>query len=81
MASRPCLDANLTLAYAVVMTWGELIRLLKRHGWREERGGRGSHILLSHPTRRALIWVSQHTKREVGSGLARQILKDAGING
>jgi predicted RNA binding protein YcfA (HicA-like mRNA interferase family) len=76
----PSVDNNLTLAYAAGMTWGELIRLLKRHGWREERAGRGSHLLLSHPTRRAMIWVSQHTKHEVGSGLVRQILKDAGID-
>ena len=62
------------------MTWGELIRLLKQHGWREERAAKGSHRLLSHPRRRAMIWVSQPTKREVGSGLVRQILKDAGID-
>jgi predicted RNA binding protein YcfA (HicA-like mRNA interferase family) len=62
------------------MTWGELIRLLKRHGWREDRRGKGSHLLLSHPTRRAVIWVSRHTKQDVGRGLARQILKDAGID-
>jgi predicted RNA binding protein YcfA (HicA-like mRNA interferase family) len=62
------------------MTWAELIRLLKRHGWREERTGRGSHVLLTHPTRQAAIWVSRHSRREVGRGLARQILKDAGID-
>lgn len=62
------------------MTWGELIRLLKRHGWREERTGKGSHVLLSHPTRRAVIWVSRHTKKDVGAGLASQILRDAGID-
>ena len=62
------------------MTWGESIRLLKRHGWRKERTGRGRHVLLTHPTRQAAIWVSRHSKREVGRGLARQILKDAGID-
>ena len=61
------------------MTWGELIRLLKRHGWREERTGKGSHLLLTHSARHAVIWVSRHTKQDVGRGLARQILKDAGI--
>ena len=73
------LAVNLAIGYAPAMTWGELVRLLKRHGWREERTGKGSHILLSHSSRRTLIWVSRHTKREVGSGLARRILKDAGI--
>jgi predicted RNA binding protein YcfA (HicA-like mRNA interferase family) len=27
-----------------------------------------------------VIWVSRHTKQDVGRGLARQILKDAGID-
>jgi predicted RNA binding protein YcfA (HicA-like mRNA interferase family) len=62
------------------MTWGESIRLLKRHGWREERTGKGSHVVLTRPTRQAAIRVSRHTKRDVGRGLARQILKDAGID-
>jgi predicted RNA binding protein YcfA (HicA-like mRNA interferase family) len=61
------------------MTWGELIRLLKKHGWRETRTGKGSHILLTYAERHAMIWVSRHTKKEVGSGLARQILRDAGV--
>jgi predicted RNA binding protein YcfA (HicA-like mRNA interferase family) len=62
------------------MTWGELIRLQKRNGWREERTGKGSHVLLTHPARHAAIWVSRHSKRDVGRGLARQILKNAGID-
>ena len=61
------------------MAWGELIRLLKKHGWRESRTGKGGHLLLIHPERRAVVWVSRHTKKEVGRGLARQILKDAGV--
>jgi predicted RNA binding protein YcfA (HicA-like mRNA interferase family) len=60
--------------------WGELIRLLKRHGWREERSGEGSQLLLSHPTRKALIRVSRRTKKDAGSGLARQIPRDAGLD-
>lgn len=62
------------------MIWGELIRLLKRHGWREERTGKGSHLRFAHPAKKAFIWVSRHTKQEVGAGLARQILRDAGID-
>jgi predicted RNA binding protein YcfA (HicA-like mRNA interferase family) len=61
------------------MTWGELIRLLKAHGWRQTRTGKGSHLLLTHPEHHAVIWVSRHTKKDVGTGLTRQILKDAGI--
>ena len=73
------LDLNLTTGYRGRMTRGELIRLLKQHGWQHERTGKGSHLLLSHPTRKTVIWVSRHTRREVGRGLAHQILKDAGI--
>lgn len=62
------------------MTWGELIRLLQRNGWRLERTGKGSHLVMSHPSRQTLIWVSRHTKKEMGTGLARQILRDAGID-
>ena len=61
------------------MTWGELIRLLRQHGWRKQRTGKGSHVLLVHPTRKTVIWVSRHTTHEVGRGLAHRILKDAGI--
>ena len=61
------------------MTWGELIRLLKQHGWQHHRTGKGSHLLFSHPTRKNVIWVSRHTKHELGRGLAHRILKDAGI--
>ena len=61
------------------MTWGELIRLLKKHGWRKSRIGKGNHVLLTHPDRHVVIWVSRHTKKDVGRGLARQILKDAGV--
>lgn len=62
------------------MTWGELLRLLKRHGWREARTGKGSHLMLIHPTRQSVIWVARHEAQEVGTGLARKILKDAGIH-
>jgi predicted RNA binding protein YcfA (HicA-like mRNA interferase family) len=61
------------------MTWGELIRLLKKHGWRESRTGKGSLLLLTHPEREVVIWISRHTRKDVGRGLGRQILKDAGV--
>jgi predicted RNA binding protein YcfA (HicA-like mRNA interferase family) len=61
------------------MTWGELKRLLERHGWRAERSGKGSHLKLIHPKRAHPIWIAVHTSKEVGKGLAAKILKDAGI--
>jgi mRNA interferase HicA len=61
------------------MTWGELIRRLTDAGFIELRTGKGSHRKLLHPATRCLITVSVHTKKEVATGLAKRILKDAGI--
>jgi len=36
--------------------------------------------MLIHPTRQSVIWVARHEAQEVGTGLARKILKDAGIH-
>jgi predicted RNA binding protein YcfA (HicA-like mRNA interferase family) len=63
------------------VTWAELIRLLKQHGFVELRGGKGSHRQFWNPASQKVITVSVHTKKEVGSGLANRILKDAGIKG
>jgi predicted RNA binding protein YcfA (HicA-like mRNA interferase family) len=62
------------------MTWAELIRRLKDAGFVELRTGRGSHRQLVHPQTRRLITIAVHTKKEVGTGLAKRILKDAGIS-
>lgn len=61
------------------MTWAELIRKLKEHGFEELRTSKGSHRQFWNPTSRRVITVAIHTKKEVGSGLANRILKDAGI--
>jgi len=61
------------------MTWAELIRHLKRAGFRFHRTGSGSHYQLRHPHTGVVITVANHPSKEVGHGLARQILKDAGI--
>ena len=60
------------------MTWGELIRRLKSAGFVEQRHGKGSHRQLVHPDGR-VITVAVHTKKEVSTGLARRILKEAGL--
>ena len=60
------------------MTWGELIRRLKSAGFVEQRHGKGSHRQLVHPDGR-VITGAVHTKKEVGTGLARRILKEAGL--
>jgi predicted RNA binding protein YcfA (HicA-like mRNA interferase family) len=61
------------------MTWAELIRLLKKAGYVAHRAGKGSHQHLIHPKTGKVITVSVHTKKEVGTGLAERIKKDAGI--
>ena len=60
------------------MTWSELIRKLKAAGFAEQRHGKSSHRQFVHPDGRA-ITVAVHTKKEVGTGLARRILKEAGL--
>jgi len=62
------------------MTWGELIRRLKNAGLVEQRTGKGSHRQLVNPTTGHVITVSVHTKKEVGTGLASKILKEAGLD-
>ena len=61
------------------MTWGELIRRLKVAGFVEARTGKGSHRQLVHPKTGQIITVAVHTKKEVGTGLAARILKEAGL--
>ncbi len=61
------------------MTWGELIRRLKAAGYVEQRTGRGSHRQFIHPGTGHVITIAVHTKKEVGSGLANRILKEAGL--
>jgi predicted RNA binding protein YcfA (HicA-like mRNA interferase family) len=61
------------------VTWGELIRRLKGTGFVEQRSGKGSHRQFIHPENGRVITVAVHTKREVGTGLARRILKEAGL--
>jgi predicted RNA binding protein YcfA (HicA-like mRNA interferase family) len=61
------------------VTWAELIRKLREHGFEELRTGKGSHRQFWNPTSRRIVTVTVHTKKEVGTGLANRILKDAGI--
>jgi predicted RNA binding protein YcfA (HicA-like mRNA interferase family) len=61
------------------MTWGELIRRLKTAGFEEQRRGKGSHRQFVHRQSGKVITIAVHTKKEVGTGLANRILKDAGL--
>jgi predicted RNA binding protein YcfA (HicA-like mRNA interferase family) len=44
-----------------------------------QRTGKGSHRQFVHPGTGHIITVAVHTKKEVGSGLAHRILKEAGL--
>lgn len=61
------------------MTWAELIRVLKDHGFEELRSGKGSHRQFWNPTTKRIVTIAVHTKKDVGPGLLHRILKDAGI--
>lgn len=60
------------------MTWAELIRRLRSAGFVEERLGKGSHRRFVHPVTKKEVWVSVHTKKDVGR-LALRMLQDAGL--
>ena len=60
------------------MTWGELMRRLKAAGFVEPRRGNGSHRQFVHPDNGRVVTASVHTTKEVGTGLARRMLKEAG---
>ena len=62
------------------MTWGELIRRLKQAGFVERRTGKGSHRQFMNTTTGRIITVAVHTKKEVGTGLASKILREAGLD-
>jgi len=61
------------------VTWAELIRRLKAAGFVERRTGKGSHRQFVHPKTKRIITVSVHTKKDVGTGLAERIKKEAGL--
>ena len=59
------------------VTWAEVIRKLKAAGFVEVRSGKGSHLLLKHPTGKE-VWVTVHTKKDAGR-LGNRILREAGL--
>ena len=56
----------------------KVIRKLKAAGFVEVRSGRGSHLLLKHPTTGKEVWVAVHTKKDAGR-LGNRILREAGV--
>jgi predicted RNA binding protein YcfA (HicA-like mRNA interferase family) len=61
------------------VTWVEVIRKLKAAGFVEVRSGKGSHLLLKHPTTGKEVWVAVHTKKDAGR-LGNRILERQASN-
>ena len=57
-----------------------MMRKLKAAGFVEVRSGKGSHLLLKHPTTGKEVWVAVHTKRDAGgsaiASCARRVSND-----
>ena len=60
------------------LTARQLLAVLRRHGFEVVRTS-GSHALLRHPDGRRTT-VPMHAGRDLGRGLLRKILKDAGLS-
>ena len=59
------------------MNSAELIRRLERAGW-VLRGAKGSHHIYTHPDRGGHLSIP-HPKKDLGTGLLRKLLKQAGL--
>ncbi len=60
------------------MKCSELYRLLIKDGW-YPISQKGSHVKMKHDTKSGLIIFPNHGIQEVGKGLEKKILKDAGL--
>jgi predicted RNA binding protein YcfA (HicA-like mRNA interferase family) len=60
------------------MKSSELLRLIKKAGWIEVRQT-GSHIVLRHPNHQEPLIFPNHGSKEVGTGLANKLKKQAGL--
>ena len=58
------------------MTQAEMVKLLKKHGFKEVEGGKGSHIKMKKPGLKRPIIIPHG---ELKKGTENGILKDAGL--
>ena len=61
------------------MTSKEMVKFLKRNGFIEVSGGKGSHRKFQNPTTGRTTQVPYHSK-DLGKGLEQAILKHAGLS-
>lgn len=69
---------NLNIINRGEMKSSELIRKFERGGWNEVRQS-GSHKIFKHPDNELTISVPMHGSKEVPTGLAKKLLKQAGL--
>lgn len=50
-----------------------------RNGW-IVISQRGSHLKMAHPNKTNILIVPNHGANEIGKGLEKKLMKDAGIN-
>jgi mRNA interferase HicA len=60
------------------MKCSEVLRLLKKDGWYAISQS-GSHMKLVHDVKEGIIIFPNHGSQELGKGLEKKILKQAGI--
>jgi len=60
------------------MKCSELYKILTKDGW-YPISQKGSHVKLKHNKKPGMIIFPNHGSQEVGKGLERKILKDAGL--
>ena len=58
------------------LTGKEMLRLLKKNGWKELRQEGSQHIIEKDG---AIIVVPVHANQDLGKGLEQRILKDTGL--
>jgi predicted RNA binding protein YcfA (HicA-like mRNA interferase family) len=61
------------------MKCSELYRILTKDGWYAV-SQKGSHVKMKHQTKKGIIIFPNHGSQEMGKGLEKKILKDAGTN-
>lgn len=62
------------------MKWNELLKKLKKAGYVYLRDAKGSHEYWHHPEKPGSeIVIANHGAKEIGTGLANKIIKQAGL--
>lgn len=62
------------------MKWSELKKKLKNSGYVFLRDAKGSHEIWHNPKKEGSeIVIANHASKEVGTGLANKIMKQAGL--